>query len=76
LVNKAQFTVANTGGTPMSWSASAGGTGYTVTPSSGSIEPGEHETVTVSNILRSGTVTITAPSAHNSPQRVSITCTV
>ena len=74
--NKPQFTVANTGGTPMSWSASAAGSGYTLTPSSGSIDPGEHETVTVSKVLRSGTVTITAPNGHNSPQQVRITCTV
>jgi cytoskeletal protein RodZ len=74
--NKPQFTVANTGGTPMSWSASAAGSGYTLTPSSGSIDPGDHETVTVSKVLRSGTVTITAPSAHNSPQQVRITCTL
>jgi cytoskeletal protein RodZ len=76
VIDKPQFTVANTGGTPMSWSASAGGSGYAITPSSGSIDPGEHETVKVSNILRSGTVTITAPNAHDSPQQVRITCTV
>jgi hypothetical protein len=32
--------------------------------------------VTVSNILLSGTVTITAPNARSSPQQVSIACTV
>ena len=73
-VNRAQFTVANTGGTSLSWSASAGSSGYTVSPTSGSLTPGQSVVVTVSTILVSGTVKISAPGALNVPQQVTITC--
>jgi len=51
-------------------------TGYTLSPTSGTLDGGTQQVVTVSGILLSGTVTVTAPSARNSPQQVTITCTV
>jgi hypothetical protein len=71
-----QFTITNTGGQVLTWSVSASVTGYQISPGSGSIDPGLQETVTVSNILQSGIVTVSAPGARNAPQQVSITCTV
>jgi len=71
-----QFTITNTGGTPFSWAASPSVSSYKLNPSSGSLGAGMHQTVTVSNILLSGTITITAPIAQSSPQQVIITCTV
>jgi hypothetical protein len=73
-VTQTQFIVANTGGTSLSWTAT--GSGYQISPASGSLPAGGHETVTVSNILLSGSVTVSAPNAQHSPQGVSITCTV
>jgi hypothetical protein len=75
-ITQTQFTVANIGGTSLSWTASATGSGYQMSPASGSIATGGQTTVTVSNILLSGSVTVSAPGAQHSPQRVSITCTV
>lgn len=69
-----QFTVMNTGGGVMAWSANASNNSYTISPSSGSLGRGEHETVTVSNIALSGQVTVDAPGATNTPQTVTITC--
>lgn len=70
-----QFTLINTGGTPFSWTASPSGS-YKLSPGNGSLGAGMYQTVTVSNVLLSGTVTVTAPTAQSSPQHVSITCTV
>jgi hypothetical protein len=70
----AQFTVANTGGAAFSWIATASGTGYDLSPSSGTLEGGQQQTVTVRRISATGTITITAQSARNSPQQVSVTC--
>jgi serine/threonine protein kinase len=75
-ITQAQFTVANTGGTSLSWTASDNGSGYQISPASGSLAAGGQETVTVSNILLSGSVTVSAPNAQHSPQHVGITCTV
>ena len=69
-----KIRVANIGGTSLSWTAT--GSGYQISPASGSLAAGGHETVTVTNILLSGSVTVSAPNAQHSPQRVSITCTV
>jgi Viral BACON domain len=71
-----QFTVANTGGLPFSWTASASVTGYTLSPASGTLNGGNQQVLTVSGILLSGTITVTAPSARSSPQQVTITCTL
>jgi hypothetical protein len=49
---------------------------YKLNPSSGSLGAGMYQTVTVSNILPSGAITIAAPTAQSSPQQVTITCTV
>ena len=71
-----QFTVANSGGAPLSWSATASVTGYGLSPSSGTLNGGSQQVVTVSGILLSGTITVTAPEARQSPQQVSVTCQV
>jgi hypothetical protein len=60
----------------LSWTASDTGSGYQISPASGSLAAGGQETVTVSNILLSGSVTVSAPNAQHSPQHVGITCTV
>ncbi len=73
---QAQVTVANSGGAPFSWSASASVIGYKLSPTSGALDSGTQQTVTVSNISKSGTVTFTAQNARNSPQLVTITCTI
>jgi len=73
---QANFTVANTGGASFSWTATSNVSGYSITPSSGTIDAGKQDMVTVSGILLGGKVTITAPNARNSPQQVTITCTV
>jgi len=70
-----QFTVANMGEAPLTWTATSDHP-YEIDPSSGTLDGGDHVAVTVSNIQRSGTVTITAPGAQNSPQTVTIICTV
>jgi hypothetical protein len=75
-ITQAQFTVANTGGMSLSWTASDNGRVYQISPGSGSIAAGGQETVTVSNILLSGSVTVSAPNAQHAPQQVTITCTV
>jgi hypothetical protein len=69
-----EFTVSNPGGTTLHWSASANVGGYTVSPAVGIIDAGLSEIVTVSGILQSGIVTITAPQAANSPMQVQINC--
>jgi hypothetical protein len=71
------FTVANTGGAPLSWSASANVTGYTITPSSWTLDPGAQKQVTVTSLISlSGIVTVsTPPGVRNSPQHVTINCT-
>lgn len=60
----------------MSWSATPSVSGYQLSPSGGTIDAGLQETVTVNKINGSGTVTVAAPTARNSPQQVTITCTV
>ena len=71
-----QFSVTNTGGSAMPWSAKASVSGYKVSPAMGTVDPGSQQTVTVSGINQSGTVTITAPDADNSPQQFSINCSL
>ncbi len=71
-----QFTVQNTGGALLSWSATASVTGYSLSPASGKLNGGSQQLVTVSGILLSGTITVTAPGARQSPQQVSVTCQV
>ena len=72
--NSAQFTVTNTGGGTLAWSASASQSLYNVSPQGGFLDHGQQQTVKVSGILFSGTITVTAPGAANSPQTVTITC--
>ena len=74
-INHPQFTITNTGGTPLSWSASAGSSGYKLTPTSGNLDPGQQVSVTIiSTSLVSGTMTVSAPGARNAPQYVTVTC--
>jgi hypothetical protein len=40
------------------------------------VNGGGQQVVTVSGILLSGTITVTAPGARQSPQQVSVTCQV
>lgn len=70
------FTVTNSGDGVMSWSATASQKGYKLSPQSGSLDGGQQQAVTVSSISASGRVSITAPGAVNSPQVVSINCTL
>jgi hypothetical protein len=69
------FTVSNTGGAPFSWTATASGLGYMLSPSSGTLGGGEQTVVTVTTIALPGTITVTGAGARNSPQYVTITCT-
>jgi hypothetical protein len=66
--------ISNPGGSLLVWSASANN--YSISPSSGRIDAGLSEQVSVSGILLSGTVTISAPGAENSPVQVHINCLV
>jgi hypothetical protein len=72
----AQFTVTNTGDGSMTWSASAPGTNYTISPPGGALEHGQQQTVIVSGISAGGKVTVAAPGAANTPQTVAISCTL
>ena len=70
------FTVTNGGDGVMSWSATASQKAYKMSPQSGSLDSGQKQTMTVSGISASGRVTITAPGSANSPQTVTINCTL
>lgn len=76
LGSSVQLTITNDGDGVMTWSATATQQGYKISPQSGSLDSGQRQTVTVSSISVSGRVTITAPGAANSPQTVSINCTL
>jgi hypothetical protein len=70
-----QFTVSNSGGGSFTWSASASNLAYGVSPASGTLSSGQQTTVTVTDIVKSGSVNVEAPGVQGSPQTVSITCT-
>jgi hypothetical protein len=74
LLAQTRFIIANTGGAPFAWTAIANVVGERVTPASGALGGGKQQTVDVSRITASGTITVTAPAARNSPQHVTITC--
>ena len=76
LGSSVKFTVTNSGDGVMSWSATASQQAYKISPQNGSLERGQQQTVTISSISASGRVTITAPGAANSPQTVTINCTL
>jgi hypothetical protein len=69
-----QFTITNTGGASMSWTAS--GAGYTLSLENGTLNGGQQQVVTVSQITGTGVITVTAQSARNSPQQFNVTCTL
>jgi hypothetical protein len=75
-VSPLTITISNLGGSPLKWTAVANPTSYTVNPPSGTLNPGQSETASVNGLLVSGTVTITAPGAENSPVQVYINCLV
>jgi hypothetical protein len=73
-----QFSISNTGGVPFSWTATYPATGYTLDPKSGTLDGGKQQTVmvTLGVFAAKGTITVMAPSARNSPQTVTISCTL
>jgi hypothetical protein len=76
LGSSVQLTVTNTGEGVMSWNATASQKEYKISPQTGSLDSGQKQAVMVSSISVSGRVTITAPGAANSPQTISINCTL
>jgi hypothetical protein len=70
------FTIADTGGIPLHWTVSSNIGGYNLAPTGGTIDPGQQVKVTVSGIIRSGLVTINAGNARQSPQTLTIKCTL
>lgn len=69
-----QFTVTNTGDGTLAWSASASQSLYTLSPQGGFLDHGQQQIVKVSGVNLSGTITVSASGATNSPQTVTITC--
>lgn len=76
LGSSTHFAVTNAGEGVMTWSASGSRTAYRMTPQNGALDSGQQQTVTVSGISASGSVTIAAPGADGAPQTVTITCTL
>jgi hypothetical protein len=70
----ASFTVTNSGGGTLNWSATADNILYVLAPNTGSLASGQQVQVRVDSITLGGKVTITAPDAVHSPQTVTITC--
>ena len=77
------YTVSNSGGGTLNWTASGEAAWLTVSPSSGSLGPGASQSVTAtitSSNLDSGqflaNVVVTDPNAANSPRTLSISLTV
>ena len=70
----AQFTVTNSGGGTLAWNASASQSLYNVAPQGGFLDHGQQQTVKVNGITLSGTITVAAAGATNTPQTVTITC--
>ena len=77
------LTVQNTGDEDLTWSASVTDSWIGVSPESGSLGAGESALLTVTASTGSltagdhtGTITVTAPGADNSPQSVSVKLTV
>ncbi len=70
----AQFSVTNSGGGTLEWSASASNALYQIAPASGALSRDQQQAVTVSNITLSGQITVAAPGAANAPLTVTITC--
>jgi hypothetical protein len=74
VLGQAQMTIWNKGGTSLHWSAAPSNTLYLLSASNGTLAANQSQTVTISDITLSGTVTVTAPGAQMSPQKVVITC--
>ena len=78
-----QFTITNSGGQPLAWTAMASDAWLTVLPASGTLESGASATVTVTYSTASlsvatwaGTVIVTGAGAANTPQVVNVSVTV
>jgi len=78
-----QFTVTNTGGGTLNWTASDDAPWFSIGPAAGSLAGAASEAVTVTVTSSglavdsySGTVTVTDASAGNSPQTVTVNLTV
>jgi hypothetical protein len=77
------FTLTNTGGGTMNWTASDDAPWLGVSPASGALGPGASQTVTATVTSATlnpgqyqGTVTVTDPNAANSPQTLPVSLTV
>jgi serine/threonine protein kinase len=70
----ADITIANQGGGTMNWSFTHLPSGAVADQPSGSITGNQPASVSLSNIVIAGTVTVTAPGAVGSPASVKITC--
>jgi hypothetical protein len=71
----ATFTLTNSGGSTLQWTTTSTAN-YGISPQNDSLASGAHEAITVHNISGGGTLTFTDPRAANSPQRVTISCTL
>lgn len=77
LAGSASFTVSNTGGGTLNWSASSSDSWLTVNTPSGSDAAGAQTTLSYSytqnnSDTRAGIITVTAPGAYNSPQTFTV----
>ncbi len=70
------FSVANSGGSPLTWTATTPDVTYQIDPATGTLAPGTQQSVSVSHIHTTNSVTITANGAANSPQTVTIRCLI
>lgn len=73
--HRTSFSLSNTGGSSLHWSASPSNKEYSVSPMSGAQPSGAPAiTVMVSHIYGPGNITISDPHATNSPQTFQIIC--
>jgi hypothetical protein len=77
LNNTTNFYIINSGGSPLNWTVAVSQGSYTLAPpTSGTLASGAQQNITVSGISGSGQIQVSDPSAANSPQYFTITCTV
>lgn len=73
---KKTITISNVGGMKLNWRATVPVGGYVIVPSFGSIDPGLDQIVSVRGISKTGVVTVISSNGTNSPQQVTIKCTL